>query len=294
MVTNPHISNLGYKGEQDLFSDLILESIQMFGHDFYYIPRDVISEDMILGDDIASAFAESYVIEMYIENIEAWDGAGDIFQKIGYEIRDEAQLVMSRRRWEQALQGFGPHSTLTRPREGDLLFLPLSNHLFEIMHVEHEFPFHALNNLPVYRLSVSTFENNGEVIDVDIEGLDIHSGDPDFVAIENLGYKMELTTATAGLYEIGETVSQTLTDKIITGEVVHLDGTKVTVAHIANDSGGFGLFVTGTNLVGARSAVTLDVTAVLEVMAVGARNDNFETEGDALIDFTVTNPFGEP
>jgi len=293
MPTNPYFRNTGHRAEQNLYEDLIIESIKMFGQDFYYIPREVTHEDRLLGEDIQSVFDQSYVIEMYVENVESFGGAGDIFQKIGLEIRDETTLVVSKRRWRDTIKSGGPDKALNRPREGDLVFYPLSNHLFEIMHVEHEEPMYALGNLPTYKLNVALFERNNEDIDVDIAGLDINDGTETFVSVEAKGYMVKLVTASAGAYLIGETVSQTLSSgTIVVGEVVKVDDTSVWIGHMSNDSGKYAIFGTGTNLVGARSGVSLDVTAVVETLDPAARNDDFEDYADTIIDFDETNPFG--
>ena len=137
------------RSEQNLYEDIVIESLKIYGQDVYYLPRDIVAEDKIFGDDIPSRFNSSYKIEMYLENIEGVDGEGDLFTRFGVEIRDEATFVVSRRRWTQTVARMDNNVTSVRPLEGDLIYLPLTNKLFQINFVEHEHPFYQLSNLPV-------------------------------------------------------------------------------------------------------------------------------------------------
>ena len=124
----------------------------MYGQDVYYLPRTIVNEDKIFGDDVPSRFSASYKVEMYIENVEGFDGEGDLFTKFGVEIRDQATFVVARRRWSSTVNRYDNAINSDRPREGDLVYLPLSNSMFQIMAVEHEQPFYQLSNLAVYKL----------------------------------------------------------------------------------------------------------------------------------------------
>ena len=151
MATNLYFSQKVHS-EQNLYEDIVIESLKMFGQDVYYLPRDIVNEDRIFGDDVPSRFNSSYKVEMYIENTEGFDGEGDLFTKFGVEIRDQATFVVARRRWTTTINRFDNEINSTRPREGDLVYLPLSNSMFQIMAVEHEQPFYQLSNLATYKL----------------------------------------------------------------------------------------------------------------------------------------------
>ena len=148
------------KSEQNLYEDLIIESLKIFGQDVYYIPRTLVSRDNILGEDRASKFDDAYLIEAYIENTDGFEGAGDLYQKFGLEIRDEATFVISRRQWQNLVGIWNNVVDTNKPQEGDLIFLPMSNSFFEISFVEDEQPFYQLSNLPVYKMQCSLFEYN--------------------------------------------------------------------------------------------------------------------------------------
>lgn len=102
MATNLYFAQ-GTRSEQVLYEDLIIESLKMYGQDVYYIPREIVKRDRIFEDDAVSRFDNSYRIETYIENVEGFDGEGDLFTKFGVEIRDAATFIMSRRRWSSVV-----------------------------------------------------------------------------------------------------------------------------------------------------------------------------------------------
>lgn len=169
--------------EQNLYEDIIIESLKIYGQDVYYMPREIVNEDKILGEDVASKFSTAYKIEMYIENQQGFDGEGDLFTKFGVEIRDAATFVVSRRRWRHTIEQNANEISSVRPREGDVIYLPLSNSMFEIMHVEHEQPFYQLNNVPTYNLRCELFVYSSEDLDTGIEVID---------GIEDLGMNVTL------------------------------------------------------------------------------------------------------
>ena len=122
--------------EQHLYEDLVVESLRMYGHECYYLPRTIVEEDTILGEDIQSTFGDSYSVEMYIENVEGFEGEGDLFSKFGVQIRDQATFVISLRTWERFISLDANLATSLRPNEGDLIHFPMSGSLFEIRFVE--------------------------------------------------------------------------------------------------------------------------------------------------------------
>lgn len=163
----------GTKNEQYLLEDMIVESLSVFGTDFYYIPRTLVGKDEILGEDRLSQFKTAYPIECYLENIDGFEGQGSFIQKFGLMIEQSATLTIARRRWEQLVGRRGKTQLPNRPCEGDLLYFPLSGALFEIKFVEHQDPFYQLGKLYVYRLSVELFQYGSEKISTDIEDIDI-------------------------------------------------------------------------------------------------------------------------
>ena len=192
------------KSEQNLYEDLIIESLQIYGQDVYYIPRTLVNRDNVLNEDPASSFDDAYLLEMYIENTEGFEGAGDLYSKFGLEIRDDATFVVSRRRWENRVGVFSSNVTDPRPQEGDLLFLPMTNSFFEISYVEDDTPFFQLSNLPVYRMTCSLFEYNDEDFETGIEGID------NKVAQAAYQQRMDITITGGNHFEVGEQIEQLL------------------------------------------------------------------------------------
>jgi len=177
MATNPYFSQ-SVRSEQSLYEDIVIESLKIYGQDIYYLPRDLVNEDRVLGEDVPSRFNSSYKIEMYIENVDGFDGEGDLFTKFGVEIRDQATFVVARRRWSQTVYRHDNEIVIDRPKEGDLLYIPFSRKIFEITHVEHEQPFYQLNNLPTFKLRCELFEYGDEDMDTNI--LDVDSVEVDY------------------------------------------------------------------------------------------------------------------
>jgi hypothetical protein len=159
MATNPWVSQ-SVRGEQNLYEDLV-----------NYLPRELVNVDKVFLDDVPSRFSDAYKIEMYVENTEGFGGEGDLFSKFGVELRDQATFITARRRWK-SLIGDKLDSYNFRPREGDIIYIPFSQSMFEIFKVETETPFYQLNQLPTYRLQCELFEYNDEDFDTDIEGID--------------------------------------------------------------------------------------------------------------------------
>jgi hypothetical protein len=285
------------RSEQNLYEDIVIESLKIYGQDVYYIPRDIVAEDRIFGDDIPSRFNSSHKIEMYIENIEGFDGEGDLFTRFGVEIRDEATFVVSRRRWTQTVARMDNGVTSVRPLEGDLIFLPLSNKLFQIMHVEHEQPFYQLSNLPVFKLRAQLFEYNDEDLDTGVDIIDQIEKDYAYTYILTLD-------GTSGIITAGETATQTLSSGItVSGEVSKWSDSdqKLHLIHIDTSDDKYHEFITGTNITisgGQGRSVDSDfsVTAIIEDNKISSneQNDDFGTIAGEFLDFSENNPFGDP
>lgn len=163
----------GTTAEQRLIEDLIIESLKIYGHDVYYLPRTLVAEDTIFDEDTLSQFTQAYPLEMYLENVNGYEGDGDLFSKFGIEVRDQATFVLARRRWEQMVDTSGGVFQLdTRPAEGDLLYFEKTKSLFEIRKVEFQDPFYQAGKLYVFKLVCELFEYSSEVIDTGVTDLD--------------------------------------------------------------------------------------------------------------------------
>lgn len=289
----------GSRSEQQLYEEIIIESLKIYGQDIYYLPRDIVNKDNILNEDASSRFNSSYKIEMYIENIEGFDGEGDLFTKFGVEIRDQATFIVAKKRWEQTVARYDNEIQGVRPFEGDLLYIPFSKKLFQIMHVEHEQPFYQLKDLPTYKLRCELFEFSGEDFDTDIADID---------GIERqYGYEYLLTLDSAsGGFTLGETVNQTFSDGVVmSGEVSRWsDSDRILgVINAGADDGLYHSFITGRQIIGtedvdlgvaiANSVATVSAVAEDNQLSNTEQNTYFDTLTDFL-DFSESNPFGDP
>lgn len=163
------------RSEMTLYENLVIEALKIYGQDVYYIPRDIVNYDTIFGADVESSYNSSHKIEMYIENVAGFEGEGDLFTRFGVEIRDEATFIVSRNRWENQVKRYDNEMTAVRPEEGDLIYLPLTKKMFQVMHVEHEQPFYQIEDIPVYKLRCQLYEYNGEDFDTlntEIDGIE--------------------------------------------------------------------------------------------------------------------------
>ena len=153
---------IGSQGEKRLIEDLIVENLKIYGHAVYYLPRTLVNRDLILGEDSASRFDDSYLIEMYFETVEGFTGEQELISKFGLEVRDDTTFVVSKRRFQEQVDDPANLMIDGRPNEGDVIYYPLMNKFFEIAFVEDQEPFFTLGQLPVYKLRCKTFEYSSE------------------------------------------------------------------------------------------------------------------------------------
>ena len=188
MVLNSYFLQ-GSKSEQNLLQSLINEQIQMYGVEVYYIPRKYITTNSVIKEVIESTFDDAYPIEAYVDNYEGYGGQGTILSKFGIQEQDDLTLIISRDRYESYIAPLMKNTPKVelyeRPKEGDIIYFPLGDRLFEIKYVEHEQPFYQLKKNYVYQLRCELFRYEDEVIDTGIEAIDDE--------IEQVGYIQTLS-----------------------------------------------------------------------------------------------------
>ena len=167
--------------EQNLIEDLIIESIRIYGHDVWYISRTLGAKDELLNEDDLSIFKHAYSMEMYIKNVEGFEGEGDFLSRFGLQIRDSITFTCAMRTFNAEV---GQYVEEVRPLEGDLIYFPLNNKIFEIQHVEHEAIFYQMGNLQTYDLRCELFEYSGERFDTGWEDIDTLLEDYDLTSQE--------------------------------------------------------------------------------------------------------------
>jgi hypothetical protein len=275
--------------------DVIVESIQIMGHNIYYIPRESFdSGDMIFGEYSKSKFDKAYLIEAYIGNISGFEGDNDFFSKFGLEIRETSNLIISRRAFKKIM----PTTLRERPQEGDLLYIPVLKSLIEIKFVEQELMFHSLGNkLPyVYEMRCEAFRYSQEEIDTGIEDID--------GVAEEAAYTTKIQLNTTSIspsflnYQDGEIVYQST------------DGTwannyaSATVKEWYKANGALfiynieGQFRANANVYGNTTNTIYRSTSYDDRTDFNVYDDydnqELKLESDAFLDLSETNPFGTP
>ena len=170
----------GSKSEQGLIQDLINEQLRMYGVEVYYLPRKYLTEKTIIKEVIESAFDNAYPIEAYVENFDGYGDNTTILSKFGIQALNELTIIISKERFEEYITPLIKDQSniklSSRPKEGDIIYFPLGDRLFEIKFVEHEQPFYQLQKNYVYTLKCELFRYEDEVIDTGISFIDDNIG----------------------------------------------------------------------------------------------------------------------
>ena len=194
MAINPHFLQ-GSQGEQRLVQDLINEHLKIYGIEVRYIPRKFVRKQTILREVQSSVFDDNFLLEAYVNTYDGYGGQGDIMTKFGVSLRDELTITISKERFEDFISPFlaadDDYTLSSRPREGDIIFFPLGQRLFEVKFVEHEQPFYQLGKNYVYQLKCELFEYEDEVIDTGIDIIDSQ--------LEDIGYITKLQLIGTGV-----------------------------------------------------------------------------------------------
>lgn len=268
--------------------DVIVESIKMMGCDVKYLPREAYdSTDDVIGESPQAKFTRAYNVEMYLANVEGYEGDGDFFSKFGIEVRDTSNFIISRKTFER----YVPSTIATRPREGDLIWVALLNKIFEIKFVEEELMFFSLGkrNPFIYELRCEVFRYSQE---------DFDTGDNEIDDIEHsIAYTIELELgAGSGNYQINEIVYQgaNLSSSTVSAEVKDWDlsNSKLQVINIK------GSFTGGLSVIGSTSNTIYTLTTYDDLADLINYDDSdnrvIQTEANNFIDMSEINPFGMP
>jgi hypothetical protein len=284
MAVNQYFNQTTFISEQNLVEDLVIESIQIHGQDFYYIERTEVNADTIFNEASLSEFNTAHLIEMHIEDSEGFGGEGDFLSKFGLEVRDQLNVIVSKKRFAEA-------TNKPLPLSGDLIYFPLVDRCFEIQFVEDEIPFYQLGKMYVFRLATELFEYSHESFDTGVAEIDD-------IGSEITSFSVDLTFGSGtGDFAVGETIYQgsALADAVATGEVISWNsGTKVLRVGSLT-----GTFSQNTNTVGSTSSAeyllgaTQQITYIETTDNATDNSSDFSGTTDSVIDFSVTNPFSE-
>jgi hypothetical protein len=185
LATNVFFNNYNkYGNEANLIEDLVIESIRIYGVDVVYLTRSLQSVDEILNEDDLSIFNAAYEMEMYVKNVDGFQGEGDFLSKFGLTIRDQMTLTVANRVFERYVTR--KDQSKIRPNEGDLIYFPMNQKFFKIMHVEHESVFYQMGALNVFDLKCELFEYSNERFETGREDVDNYYDGIKTESIDNL------------------------------------------------------------------------------------------------------------
>ena len=273
----------GSAQEQKFIENLIVETIEIYGQDIYYVPRTLVNRDTVFGEDSDSKFESAKAIRAYVNNVEGWEGQGELLSKFGIRIEDKTTFIFSREKFKEHVDDSTVLNVEGRPNEGDLIWFPVTKHLFSIKFVEAEKPFYQLGKGYVWECQCELFEYSDEEINTGITDLD---------AIETAfanAITVGLVAGGSGAFTAGETVTGGTSN--VTAEVKSFDaGTRTLI--VINRSGTFQVPETITGGTSSASWTTATYNTINNTNSEYDQNNDFETLDNDIIDFTESNPFG--
>jgi len=283
-MLNPYFQQ-GSRSEQNLIQDLINEQLRMYGVEVHYLPRKYITENTIIKEVIQSKFDDAYPIEAYVDNFEGYGDTSTILSKFGIQATNEITLIISKERFETYISPLIKNEEniklSTRPKEGDLIYFPLGDRLFEIKFVEHEKPFYQLQKNYVYELRCELFRLGDEVIDTGVEDIDdiLTGGESD-------GLSEDGRSTTVGPSQTLTLVGTGVTATAITG-IVTSGGIRLIT--VTNRGGGY----IGVPRIGISSAPSGGVTGIASARMIGGIivcNDSANPKARSVQAVDIVNP----
>jgi hypothetical protein len=202
MATNVFFRNYDNFNEQNLIDDLVIESIQIYGLDVIYVTRSIQGEDSIFNEDDMPLYDETFNFEAYVKNVDGFEGEGDFLSKFGLEIRDSVTFTVAIRTFERFVTKEDQNKV--RPLEGDIIFFPLNQKMYEIKYVEHESVFYQSGALQVYDLRCELIEASGQRFDTGIPDID------EYFTLNN----MDVTTASRSTLTAVSNTSNSFADNL--------------------------------------------------------------------------------
>ena len=216
MALNPYFQQ-GAVSEQNLVQDLINEQLKIYGIEVYYLPRQYVTKNTVIKEVIESKFTDAYPIEAYVDTYEGYEGVGTLLSKFGIQELDDLNLIISQERYSSyitpLIENIPNIELATRPKEGDLIYFPLGDRLFEIKYVEHEKPFYQLQKNYVYELRCELFRYEDEVVDVGIDDIDETVVDKGYIQTLTLVTDAVQATAVTGIVTEGGLRKITISDR---------------------------------------------------------------------------------
>ena len=282
MALNSYFTH-GTTGEQNLQEDLIIEQIKMFGKNVYYIPRTIVKEDSVFGEDTLSRFDDAFEIEAYVEDAGGFRGDGDMFSKFGVRISDQVTFIISRKRFTEAVDDNTTLIVEGRPNEGDLVHFPLANKTFEIQFVEHEVPFYQLGKIHVWGLRCELFEYSDEDIDTGVAEVDAIQ--TNFAA----SIKLVMDPGGTGDFTVGEEIVGDLYRAFATATIDSGAVNAITVTDGGNHYNSAlppTVTITGGGGTGATATATVNATGLVTGITITSGGSGYTSAPTVAIDYS--------
>lgn len=280
MASNIYFQNA--LADQNLLNEINREVIQQAGIDVMYLPRTLVKEDLVMNEDVLSKFSNAYQIEMFVKSNEGFGGEGDLVSKFGLDVRDEVIFTVHRDRFELA-------TDMSKPLEGDLIYLPINKGLFEIKFVEHEQPFYQSGKNYSFDITCELFQYAEEQLDTGVSEIDSIERE------QSAAIDLVMTAGGSGTFSVDEAVYQGPSLANATGKGIVVSWNTTTRTLRVNDTSG--TFAASTNVTGDTSGAVWSQASAADYQELPttpfADNKEFETDGDAILDFSESNPFGE-
>lgn len=289
MAKNPYFKY--QDSEPRLMEELIIESIKVTGEDFIYIAREAFDRDYLFGEDTNSRFKDSAILEMYLKDYERHNGA-ELFSKFGLELKDRITVVVSKRRFEEAITSAFPE--IKRPREGDLIYSPLTYEIYEIEFVDNEVPFYQGNKNFTYEITAQTYQHNQEEIETGMENIDsVTTNSKELLTYIGI-------TGNTGEFYVNETVyvGSALDTATFTGTVTEWSELEPDTLYLKQVEGDLASVINSVikgSESGGQATVLSDLGNTMDHITVNPfqNNDEIQKESRTIIDFSEVDPFSE-
>jgi len=290
MAVSQYFNNYGSLNEQRVIEDIIVESIKIMGFDAFYIPNNnAVARDLLYGEDPVKKFGTAYPLEMYLSSSMEYSGEREFFSKFGLEIKNNVQVVLSKRSFSKRVP-----NTIARPTEGDLVYIPFLNgtgELFEIKFTNQTKDFFMLGRkVPYfYELEMEKFKYSQEVISTGVPSID--------AVVTDSAYTLHLNTGTGtGIYATNELVYQSADGTYANAHTVAVVQSWIPSSHTLSVSNIAGEFTDGQLIYGQTSNAQFNLTS-FDPLANPANKENYDNayianNASSIIDFSETNPFG--
>jgi len=284
-MLNPFFQQ-GSSGEQNLVQDIINEQLRIYGINVHYLPRKYLTQNTVLKEVIESKFDDAYPIEAYIESFEGYGDNPTLLSKFGIQATNEITLIISKERFETYISPLMKNESdvklSTRPKEGDLIYFPLGDRLFEIKYVEHEKPFYQLQKNYVYELRCELFRIEDEVIDTGVEEIDNELIGDDYDGTSESGVSTIIGVAQL-LYVVGTGTTATALTSLVNNGIRFI--------RLTNRGAGYNTLPTvGVSSVGVAGSVTGIGTASQMISGINVCNTNTNNKLRSVQQVAIVNP----